>query len=87
MKINLLQIVLLIFSFNTTAQTTVQWTDSIEVVSTAASITAPRITLLPDGVPLVMWGESGNGIASKIFCSRLEGGVFSPPGKCGSKHA
>jgi hypothetical protein len=79
MKINLLKIVLLVFSFNATAQTTIQWTDSIEVVNTAASITAPRITLLADGTPLVMWGESGNGIASKIYCSRLEGGVFSAP--------
>jgi hypothetical protein len=79
MKINLLQILPLFFSFNITAQITVQWTDSIEVVSTSASITAPRVTLLSDGTPLVMWGESGNGIAPKIFCSMLEGGVISPP--------
>lgn len=59
------------------AQTTVQWTDSIVVVSTSLPVTAPRVVLLPDGTPLVTWGTSGN--PSQIWCSRFEGGAFSTP--------
>ncbi|MBK8923466.1 MAG: T9SS type A sorting domain-containing protein [Saprospirales bacterium] len=59
------------------AQTTVQWADSIVVVSSSLPVTAPRIALLPDGTPLVTWGTSGN--PSQIWCSRFEGGAFSTP--------
>jgi hypothetical protein len=79
MKINLLQLFFIFASINIAAQPTIQWADSIVVVNTSASITAPRIALLPDGTPLVTWGESGNGIASRIWCSRMDGDTFTMP--------
>ena len=78
MKFNLLPLALVLSTLALPAQTTtVQWSDPITVTSSPNAITAPRVTLLPDGTPLVTWGQSSN--PSQIWCSRLESGAFTPP--------
>lgn len=77
MNFNLVSLSLLLLPLTLPAQTIVQWSDSIVVTSTPNAITAPRVTLLSDGTPLVTWGR--NGSTSQIWCSRLEGGAFSTP--------
>ncbi|MFN0175448.1 MAG: T9SS type A sorting domain-containing protein [Saprospiraceae bacterium] len=59
------------------AQNTVLWGDSVVVASTPQPITAPRITLLKDGTPLLTWGTSGS--PSQVWCTRFENGAFSTP--------
>ena len=62
----------------TTAQTTVQWTDPIDIVGDSGQGTAsPRIALYPDGSPAVLWGKGGS--APAILFSRWQNGVFTPP--------
>ncbi len=77
MKIKPLLLLLLVLPLVLPAQTTVQWSDSIVVTATPNAITAPRVTLLPDGSPLVTWGQSSN--PAQIWCSRFENGAFSTP--------
>ncbi len=60
------------------AQTTVVWEDSIVVTATALPVTAPRVSLLSDGTPLMSWGTSSN-TNSQIWCSRFENGFFTAP--------
>lgn len=76
MKFNLL--LLLTLPFVLSAQTTVIWGDSIQVVSTTLPVTAPRIVLLADGTPLVSWGTSSSTTA-QIWTARYENGAFSTP--------
>ncbi len=59
------------------SQTTVVWGDSMVVTSTGLPVTAPHINFLPDGTPLMTWGESSNN--PQIWCSRFENGGFSAP--------
>jgi len=77
MKKNLVLLTLSFYCFSLAAQNTVIWSDSIVVTSTPKPITAPRISLLKDGTPLVTWGTSGT--PSQIWCARLENGVFTNP--------
>lgn len=58
------------------AQSTVLWSDSIQIAATPLPVTAPRIFLLPDGTPLAIWGTSSAN--SQIWCARFENGAFSP---------
>lgn len=58
-------------------QSELQWTNSMVVASETGYITAPRIALLPDGKPLVVWGVSGS--PSQIRASSYENGEFLTP--------
>jgi hypothetical protein len=58
------------------AQSTVVWSDSVVITSTSLPVTAPRISFLADGTPVVTWGTSSN--SSQIWCSRFENGGFTP---------
>jgi len=58
-------------------QSSLQWSDSIVVATETAYITAPRVALLTDGTPIVVWGVSSN--PNKIWLSRLQNGAFSNP--------
>ncbi len=60
------------------AQSKVVWSDSIEVVSTNLAITAPKISFLPDGSPIISWGGS-NSTTNQIWCSVFSNGGFTPP--------
>ncbi len=59
------------------SQTTLTWADSLVVRTSQHYITAPRVKLLNDGIPIVIWGESSS--PARIWCSRLENGLFSMP--------
>jgi hypothetical protein len=60
------------------AQSKVVWSDSIAVVSTNLAITAPKISFLPDGSPIVSWGASSSN-TNQIWCSTFLNGGFTPP--------
>jgi len=69
---------LLTFPLMVLGQTQVIWGDSMVVAATALPVTAPHISFLKDGTPLMTWGTSSNN-NSQIWCSRFEGGVFTAP--------
>lgn len=77
MKYNVLLLAFTLVSLTVQAQTTLQWSDSLVVASTPLPITAPRVTLLPDGTPFITWGVSSN--PARIWSTRFENGVFSTP--------
>ncbi len=77
MKLKLVIAATWLCTFALSAQTLVQWSDSIVISSTTLPITAPRIVFLGDGTPLVTWGTSGN--PARIWCARYENNSVSTP--------
>ncbi|MCC7467512.1 MAG: T9SS type A sorting domain-containing protein [Saprospiraceae bacterium] len=69
---------MLLNAFGLQAQSTVIWSDSIVVVPTSLPVTAPRISFLQNGTPVVTWGTSASS-TSQIWCSRFENGGFTAP--------
>lgn len=66
----------LFLSLPLAAQIDVIWTEPISVASPEYGYTGPKIELLADGSPLVMWGKSAT---HEIFFSRWNGAGFDTP--------
>ncbi len=77
MKIKAICFPFMLFTLSLSAQTTLQWSDSLMVAATPLPITAPRVTLLSDGAPFITWGVSSN--PPRIWSTRLENGAFTTP--------
>jgi hypothetical protein len=60
-----------------TAQTIVEWSDSLIITSTSNAITSPKIFVKPDGNLMATWGTNGN--PSQIWCAHWENGGFGSP--------
>ena len=53
------------------------WSDPVAVAASSFGGDSPRIALLADGSPIVLWGKSG--LNAKIYFSWLENGQFTDP--------
>lgn len=66
------------FSQPVFAQNGLSWSPSYAVAATNFGSASPRLALLPDGTPLVVWGNSAT---SQIWCARWDGSAFAAPVK------
>ena len=65
---------LIALSTQAISQNGIFWSDPIEVAPSSFDDKSPRVALLSDGTPVVIWGKGSN-----IFFSKMEGGEFIGP--------
>ncbi len=71
-------LLLLIFPTICFSQNTPVWSAAESVAADSFGFASPRIGLLPDGSPLVVWAKT-SGTDAQIWISRQENGTFLPP--------
>lgn len=67
-----------ILSFQLQAQSSIQWTQNLNIANNSFGNNHPRITLNRSNQPVVIWGKSSE---SAVYCSYWDGSVFSNPVK------
>jgi hypothetical protein len=65
------------FTLTTHAQNGIFWSDPVTVAASTFGDDSPRIALLADGSPAVLWGKSG--LNAKIYFSRWNNDAFTDP--------
>ncbi len=73
----LLSGILVFFTLTAYVQNGIHWTSPVTVATASFGDDSPRIALLADGSPAVLWGKSGLG--AKIYFSRWDNGAFTDP--------